>query len=401
MLLKDFRRAGHTPSLVAALVHFDISFMVWVILGALGVYIAEDLGLGPSEKGLLVATPLLAAAVARVALGVLADRFGPRRVGAVSMLVVLAPLVYGWLAADSLSSLLAVGLLLGVAGGSFAVSLPLASRWFPPRYQGLAMGIAGAGNSGTVITTLAAPRLAEQFGWQTTLGLAALPVALAFVAFIALAKEPPKPAQPLTARRVAGILGERDTWRLCGFYSVTFGGFVGLASFLPIVMHDEYGLSKLDAAWVTAAGAALGSLLRPFGGHMADRFGGTTVLAGVYALAGGLLLMLAGTPPLTAAVIGFPLVMACFGLGNGATFQLVGLRFGASIGVVTGLVGAAGGVGGFFLPMALGTLHGVAGGYGAGLAVVAVIALSALAGVGLVRPRWRRAWAPATAGARV
>src|SRR5919107_1020326 len=135
MQVKQFRRAGHTPSLIAALVHFDVSFMVWTILGALGIYIAEDLGLSAGQKGLLVATPLLAAAVARITMGILADRFGPKKVGSISMIVVLAPLAYGWLAADSLNQLLGVGILLGVAGGSFAVSLPLASRWFPPPYQ--------------------------------------------------------------------------------------------------------------------------------------------------------------------------------------------------------------------------------------------------------------------------
>ena len=393
MHLKQFRKAGHTPSLGAALIHFDVSFMVWTILGALGIYIAEDLGLSASEKGLLVATPLLAAAVARITLGILADRFGPKRVGSISMLVVLAPLVYGWLAADSLGHLLGVGILLGVAGGSFAVSLPLASRWFPPQYQGLAMGIAGAGNSGTVICTLAAPRLAEAYGWQTTLGIAAIPVMLAFLAFVVLAKEPPKPAKPLRGRDIRKLLGEVDTWRMCGFYAVTFGCFVGFASFLPILLHDEYGLSKLEAASATAAGAALGSFLRPLGGHLADRIGGTTVLAGVYGVAGAVLLAVSTIPPLNVALVAFPVAMAAFGIGNGATFQLVGLRFKENIGVVTGLVGAAGGIGGFLLPFGLGSLHDSAGSYGVGLGLVGGVALAALVAIVVVRAHWRRSWA--------
>jgi NNP family nitrate/nitrite transporter-like MFS transporter len=392
MQVKEFRKAGHTPSLVAALVHFDVSFMVWTILGALGIYIAEDLGLSAGQKGLLVATPLLAAAVARIAMGILADRFGPKRVGSISMLVVLAPLAYGWLAADSLSHLLGVGILLGVAGGSFAVSLPLASRWFPPQYQGLAMGIAGAGNSGTVICTLAAPRLAEQYGWQTTLGLAAIPVALASITFIVLAKEPPAPAEPLRGRDITKLLKERDTWRLCAFYAVTFGCFVGFASFLPILLHDQYGLSKLEAASATAVGAAAGSLLRPLGGYLADRIGGTTVLAGVYGLAGAVLLVVSTIPPLNIALIAFPVAMGAFGIGNGATFQLVGLRFKERIGVVTGLVGAAGGIGGFLLPFGLGSLHDAAGGYGFGLGLVGGVALAALVGITIVRAVWRRSW---------
>ena len=393
MHLKQFRKAGHTPSLFAALIHFDVSFMVWTILGALGIYIAEDLGLSASEKGLLVATPLLAAAVARITMGVLADRFGPKRVGSISMLIVLAPLLWGWLAADSLSQLVGVGLLLGVAGGSFAVSLPLASRWFPPQYQGLAMGIAGAGNSGTVICTLAAPRLADAYGWQTTMGIAAIPVMLAFVGYIVLAKEPAKPAQPLRGRDIAKLLREVDTWRLCGFYAVTFGCFVGFASFLPILLHDQYGLSKLEAATATAVGAALGSFLRPLGGYLADRVGGTTVLAGVYGIARAVLLAVSTIPPLNVALVAFPVAMAAFGIGNGATFQLVGLRFRERIGVVTGLVGAAGGIGGFLLPFGLGSLHDSAGGYGFGIGLVGAAALCALVGIVIVRAHWRRSWA--------
>ena len=392
MRVTDFRRAGHTPSLVAALLHFDVSFAIWVILGALGAYIADDLGLSASQKGVLVATPLLSAAVCRVAFGVLADKFGPRRVGTISMLIVLAPLLWGWLGATSMSALLGVGVLLGVAGASFAISLPLASRWYPPRYQGLAMGIAGAGNSGTVACALLAPRIAEQIGWHATMGLAAIPATLVLIAFRVLAKEPPAPAQPLTLDRFASMLREGDAWRLCGLYAVTFGGFVGFSSFLPIFFHDQYGLSKVDAASLAAVGGAAGSILRPLGGHLADRIGGTTVLTAVYGIAAPLVLLLSGLPSLTLAAIGFPLVMGVLGIGNGATFQLVGLRFRARIGVVTGLVGAAGGLGGFLLPIALGGLHDSLGGYGAGLTLVGVAITVAFVAVGILRPAWRRGW---------
>ena len=191
------------------------------------------------------------------------------------------------------------------------------------------------------------------------------------------------------------MLREGDTWRLCGLYAVTFGAFVGFSSFLPIFFHDQYGLSKVDAASLAAVGGAAGSIVRPFGGHLADRFGGTRVLTFVYGLAAPLLLLLAGMPSLGWAAVGFPLVMATLGLGNGATFQLVGLRFRARIGVVTGLVGAAGGLGGFMLPIALGGLHDSMGGYGAGLSLVALVALAAFIGVGVLRPAWQRGWGKA------
>jgi NNP family nitrate/nitrite transporter-like MFS transporter len=386
-------------SLLAALIHFTASCMVWTILGALGIYISQSLHLSPRTIGVVVGTPLVAAAVARVAMGILADRFGPKRVGAVSMLLALAPMLWGWIAANDLGQLLGVGVLLGIAGGSFAVSMPLASRWFSSEDQGVAMGVVGAGNAGTVACTLGAPRLAQHFGWHAALGIAAAPIALAWLAFMLLAEEPPRPPRPVTARVIASVLRERDTWKLCLFYSVTFGCFVGFTSFLPIVLHGQYGLSKLQAATATAVGVGLGSFLRPLGGWAADRVGGTRVLAGVYAVAGATLIVIAQAPPLGVVLVAFPLAMAVFGLGNGATFQLVGLRFREQIGVVSGFVGAAGGLGGFLLPTALGALHN-GHGYGVGLALVAAATLCAFAAIVFVRTRWTRGWA-ALAEARV
>lgn len=386
---RELRESGHLPSLIAALVHFDASFMAWVLLGALGAFIGEDLGLSASEKGVMVAVPLLSAAFFRIVLGVLGDRFGPKRVGTISMSLVLAPLAAGWLLVDDLRGVLAVGVLLGVAGASFAISLPLASRWYPAPLQGLAMGIAGAGNSGTVLTALVAPRLAEALGWHAVLGIAMVPVALALTAFVVLAKEPPRPPAATSLAGLRALLGERDAWRLCGLYAVTFGGFVGLASFLPIFLHDQYGISKVDAATVAAAGGALGSILRPVGGHLADRFGGTRVLAAVYGIAAALLLFESGLPPVAAASTAFVATMGALGAGNGAVFQLVGLRYRPRIGTVTGLVGAAGGIGGFLLPTLLGTLRDLSGSYGTGLAVVALAAAVALAGTLVMRGVWR------------
>ena len=395
MLLSELRRSGHTPSLVAALLHFDVSFMAWVLLGALGAYIGEDLGLSASQKGLMVAVPLLSAAVFRVVLGLLGDRYGPRRIGLMSMGVVVVALALGWLGARTYGAVLGVGVLLGVAGASFAIALPLAGRHFPPRHQGLAMGIAGAGNSGTVLTALVAPRLAEHVGWHAVFGLALIPVVLVWGAFALLAKEPPAPERPVATRDLTTMLREPDAWRLCGLYAVTFGTFVGLASFLPIFFHDQYGISKVDAATIVAVGGALGSLLRPLGGALADRHGGTTVLTGVYGVGAALLLFTSALPALGAAAVAFPLVMGTFGVGNGAVFQLVGLRYRERIGVLTGLVGAAGGLGGFFLPTILGATRDAFGSYGPGIGAIAAVAFIALCGTLVVRATWL-----APAGAR-
>jgi len=378
MDIAALRRAGHAPSLVAALLHFDASFMAWVLLGALGAYVGEDLGLTASEKGLMVAVPLLSAAVMRVTLGLLGDRFGPRRVGLCSMGVVVVALLVGWLGARTYGAVLGVGVLLGVAGASFAIALPLASRHFPPRHQGVAMGIAGAGNSGTVLTTLAAPRIAEQLGWHAVFGLALIPITLVWAAFAVLAKEPPRPARPARISDLRDVLRERDAWRLCGLYSVTFGGFVGLSSFLPIFFHDQYALTKVDAASLVAVGAALGSLLRPVGGYLADRHGATPVLTAVFGVAAALLLFTSALPALGAMAIAFPLTMGTLGIGNGAVFQLVGLHYRERIGIVTGIVGAAGGLGGFLLPIVLGVGRDAIGSYGPGLGAISAAAVIGL-----------------------
>ena len=392
MAAKGFRQAGHTPSLVAALVHFDISFMVWVLLGALGAYVASDLNLTAAQKGLMVAVPPLGGSAFRLLLGTLADRVGVRRTGLVTMGLTLLPLMWGWVGGGTYQHVLGIGLLLGVAGASFAVALPLASRWYPPEHQGLALGIAGAGNSGTLIAALAAPRLAEHVGWHGVFGLAAIPVCLAWVAFAVLAKEPPRPGGAGASSNPFSLLHEPDARWLCSFYLVTFGGFVGLASYLPIFFVDRFGLTKVTGAGFAALCAAAGSFIRPVGGALADRVGGTRVLAGALGAAALLLLGLAALPGLAVTVVLLFTAMGAFGAGNGAVFQLVPQRFPARMGAMTGLVGAAGGVGGFLLPFALGTLKGSTGSFTAGFAIVAVAVGVASLSVNRRQRVWARSW---------
>jgi NNP family nitrate/nitrite transporter-like MFS transporter len=300
MASKGFKDSGHIPSLVAALVHFDISFMIWVLLGALGAYVAEDLGLTAAQKGLMVALPPLGGAAFRLLLGTMADRVGTKLTGVVSMGVSAVPLLWGWLAAGTYAQVLGIGLLLGVAGASFAVALPLASRWYPPEHQGLALGIAGAGNSGTIIAALAAPRLAEHVGWRAVFGLAIIPVALAWLVFTALAKEPPRQPSVEGQPGMLSLLADSDARWLCAFYMTTFGGFVGLANYLPIFFHDRFDLPKVTAAGFAAVCGAAGSLMRPFGGAVADRVGGTRVLTAVLATVASTGLFLALSPGLAA-----------------------------------------------------------------------------------------------------
>lgn len=387
-MAKGFRQAGHTPSLAAALIHFDVSFLCWVLVGALGAYIATDLGLSDTQKGLMVAVPPLGGAVFRLILGPLADRVGLKRLGLVTLGLTLVPLLWGATLATSFAQVLGVGLLLGVAGASFAVALPLASRWYPPEHQGLALGIAGAGNSGTVIAALAAPRLAEHVGWHGTFALAMIPVTLAWVAFAVLAKEPPRATGAAPGGGSLSLLRHGDPRWLCLFYLVSFGGFVGLSGYLPIFFVDRFELTKVTAGGFAALCAVAGSLLRPIGGALSDRMGGTRVLATVLLVAACLAAVLATLPGLGTTVALLFATLGLLGMGNGAVFQLVGKRVPERVGAMTGLVGAAGGLGGFMLPFAFGSLASSTGTFTAGFALFAGVAAAASAAVGTRDRAW-------------
>lgn len=512
--IADLKHSGHWPSLLAAFLHFDTSFMAWVILGALAPFIAVDVtvtgpsltitplagvtagryvlatgpaattahaapgvyrltiwragtapsahtrrveaytldnaqpatlaalnrrsrlirvapagpqapaphqqtvplrssaqlrahgreeqvvatGLSASAKGLLIALPLLGTALFRILLGLLSDRYGSKRIGTLSLALTLVPLLVGWQWATSYGLLLCVGAFLGLAGGSFAVALPLAARWYPPHLQGLALGIVGAGNSGTVIATLAAPLLAGALGWHAVLGLLMMPVSAVLLAFVLLARDAPgaPTARPLSSYRL--LLGQRDTYVFCLLYFVTFGGFLGLSSFLNTFFVDQYHLARAAVGVTTLPFVLLGSLLRPVGGGLADRLGGTRVLGLVYSAVAAALVGV-GVALASGALAGVLLLVAmgCLGMGNGAVFQVVPQRFRGEIGAITGLVGTVGGVGGFYLNVILGNLKDGTGTYATGFWVFAVTALAALAVLRLVA----RSWDWLAAGGRV
>lgn len=392
MSIKEFKKSGHFPTLLSAFLYFDISFMVWVLMGPLAVFIADDFDLTPAQKGLLVALPLLGGSILRLVLGALADRIGARKTALLGLGITVIPLLWGWLGASSLSQLHCIALMLGVAGASFAVALPMASRWYPPDQQGLVMGIAGAGNSGTVLTTLLAPRLAQYFGsWHIVFGLALIPVCLVAVAVAIMAKDSPHKTAPKTMKEYTAALKQADTLWFCLFYSVTFGGFVGLASFLPTLFTDQYGLSKIMAGNLTAFCVFAGSFLRPVGGALADRFGGVRMLTVLYGAIGVLALAVAALPAVGVMTILLFVLMAILGSGNGSVFQIVPQRFPREIGVITGLVGAAGGLGGFCIPFALGALKGSYGSYSIGFLCFAGCSLVCMALIAILHPSWQRA----------
>lgn len=397
MKTTSFWKAGHTPTLLASFFYFDLSFMVWVLLGPLAVQISKDLGLTAAQKGLMVATPLLAGALLRIVMGVLVDHLKPKKAGVIGQVIVMAGLAWAWLGTlNSYDTMLTLGILLGVAGAAFAVALPLASRWYPPEHQGTALGIAGAGNSGTAFAALFAPSLAIAFGWQNVFGLCLIPLSIAFAVYMIFAKDAPSAPPPKSMVEYLHVLKDKDAWWFMFFYSVTFGGFSGLASSLTIYFNSQYGLSPVMAGYFTAACVFAGSLVRPLGGRIADRIGGIKTLSIMYVLAATALFIASlGLHSPVAAVVVFVVAMLALGTGNGAVFQLVPQRFRKEIGVMTGLVGMAGGIGGFYLASSLGYSKQITGSYQIGLTIFASLAVIALLGLSLVKARWRTTWGSA------
>ena len=391
---RDFFKSGHWPTLLSAFLYFDMSFMVWIILGPLGVQIASDLKLDPAQKGLMVALPILAGALLRIVNGVLVDRLQPKTTGMIGQPIVIVGLLVFWsLGVHNYGEVLLLGLILGVAGASFAVALPLASRWYPPRYQGVALGIAGAGNSGTVFAGLFAPALAVAFGWTNAIGLAAIPLTIAFVVFFVFAKDSPNRPAAKCLVDYAAILRQPDAWLFMFYYAVTFGGFSGLASSLSIYFNTQYHLDAVQAGYCTAACVFAGSLVRPIGGAISDRFGGVRVLSALYAVAAAALVAVSfGFAEFWAGLGALLVAMLALGMGNGAVFQLVPQRFSGEIGIMTGLVGMTGGVGGFYLASSLGFSRQLTGSYQAGFLIFATLAALALAALTRVKRRWRTDW---------
>ena len=401
---KAFWKAGHTPTLLMAFLYFDLSFMVWYLLGPLAIQIADTLQLTAQQRGLMVATPILAGAVLRFFMGLVVDKISPKFAGIAGQVIVMLALSAAWLyGIHSLQQALLLGLFLGVAGAAFAVALPLASQWYPAEHQGTAMGIAGAGNSGTVFAALLAPGLAAAFGWEAVFGLAVLPLSVVFILFCLFAQNAP---QRPPAKRMADylrVLGDKDSWWFMFFYCVTFGGFAGLASALPGYFHDQYGLSAVTAGYYTAACVFAGSLMRPLGGALADRIGGIRTLLAMYTVAAAALGVVGfNLPQAYAALALFVCAMLALGCGNGAVFQLVPQRFRREIGVMTGLIGMAGGVGGFLLAAGLGVVKQATGSYQLGLWLFASLGLVAWVGLHGVKLRWRTTWgASSVTAARV
>lgn len=401
MKWSELRSNGHWPTLATSFLYFDVSFMVWTLLGALGALIAPDLGLNADQKFLMVSTPILAGAFLRIALSLLVDRIGTKTTGLLAQLVVMLSLAAAWkFGISNLTEALWLGLALGLAGASFAVALPQSGRWYPPHMQGVVLGLAGAGNIGVVIDHLAAPRIAAAWGWQSVFGVALVPLLIVFVLYAVFSKEPPGEFKRKKLSDYARLLGEKDAHWFCFFYTISFGGFVGLATAFAIYFSDQFGLKPVHAGEMAAFCTLVGALGRPVGGALADKLGGIKSLGVFYTVAAGAMVTAALFDNLWICGGAFFIASGAFGMCNGSVFQLLPQRFARDIGLMTGLVGCGGGIGGFILGRLFGLSREHTASYTGGIILFASLAGVALAGLFLVKKRWRTTWG-ATAQAHI
>ncbi len=388
---KMFLKSGHPMTLLAAFLYFDFSFAIWVLNGAMGPFITEQFHLSLAQVGLMVSIPTLAGALMRFPLGVLSQYIGRKNAAIVEMSCIVLALLYGYFFVQTFHQVLAMGVLLGIAGASFGVALSLGSGWFPQEYKGLAMGIAGAGNSGTALAAFFAPRLARAYGWHHVYGFAALLMLLPLAVMIVFAKEPPD-IEHQSLRGHLKCLVEADGWYFNLVYIITFGGFLGLATFLPSFYYAQFHMSKVQAGTYTMLATLTGSLTRVAGGWFADRIGGITTLSVVMLVAIAGLFGLMGTPSLALTTALFMLCFAALGAGNGATFQLVPLRWPLTTAVAGGMIGEIGALGGSILPNVLAQSKQHTGSFAVGFAAYACFALLVVVVLRVVSRSWTRTW---------
>ncbi|HKT91443.1 MAG TPA: MFS transporter [Paraburkholderia sp.] len=431
-------KSGNWRALIACFLYFDTGFTVWVMFGPLAPFIQKDIAMTPAELGLLVAVPVLGAAILRVTLGNLYQAYDGRRVALMGIALSAIPAAVLLMMPDtpSYTLLLVLGVLLGVGGASFAVALPMAGSNYPPKVQGLVLGLAAAGNIGAVLDGFLFPGLASHYGWARATGAALPLLALAATAVIFWARDlGQKSGSALRAFRSFGItlaglialvlavhaglfgagktgvlllpvfgallaiavlprhyravLTEGDTWVVMLVYSITFGGFVGMSSYISTLLISLYQVPKLEAGVVMSLLALTGAMVRPLGGLIADRISGVRALVVLLAAISACDFAFAlWMPPFAAGIALLAFTYVCFGLGNGATFQLVPRRWQGRTGLMSGIIGAAGGIGGFYLPVIMGIAKESTGSYQMGFATFGVIAAAAFGLVVLHRARW-------------
>ena len=388
---KLFLKSGHPRTLLAAFLYFDFSFAVWVLNGAMGPFISDAFKLSAAQTGLMVSVPTLAGAFMRFPLGILSQYIGRKNAAITEMSMILLAMAYGYFFVRTFNEVLAMGVLLGIAGASFGVALSLGSGWFPKQYKGLAMGIAGAGNSGTVLATLFAPMLATRYGWHQVYGFAGLMMLLPLLTMIIFAKEPPDREHQSFKEHIS-CLWEKDGWMFNLVYIITFGGFIGLSTFLPSFFYAQFHVTKIQAGQLTTLAAIMGSGVRILGGYLADKLGGILTLSIVLLFAIAALLASSTQPSLALTTLLFMLCFSALGAGNGALFQLVPLRWPLNTAVAGSMIGEIGALGGAILPNAMGLSKTYTGSFATGFITYSLLAAAVLLALRIAQRHWVGKW---------
>lgn len=373
---------GQVANLVLATAAFAVTFWAWNLIGPLsGVYTGWHV-LSPTQTALLVAIPVLVGSLGRIPVGVLTDRLGGRRMFALICFASIVPVLFvGW--SDSYGWLLFWGFVLGIPGTSFAVGVPFVNAWYEPARRGFATGVFGAGMGGTALSAFLTPRVVETIGRPAAHLLMAALLAVMGVVMLLASRDSPRwtrataPALP----RMREALTIKATWQSAFLYAVSFGGFVAFSTYLPTLLQTAYHFTQTDAGLRTAGFSIAAVLARPVGGALSDRIGPVRVLQISFAGTALLALVLALHPPAEApAGVSYVALAVFLGLGAGGVFALVARLVEPSrVGTVTGLVGAAGGLGGYFPPLAMGAVYAATGGYTFGFLLLAAVAAVALA----------------------
>ena len=355
---------------------FALCFAVFGSLSAMMPIISKHMALTPVQKSIAIAIPVLLGSLGRIPLGILADRFGGRLVFSLVMLFSIIPAFLMGGVSDY-AHLVTYGFFIGVALASFSVGVSFVNGWYPPERQGFALGVYGAGNIGQSLAAYGSPVLATAAGFKWGFWTFGILLSVWLLIFVLLARDAPTRGPTKTMAEIIRPLSDRRSWVLSLYYFLTFGGFVAMAVYLPTLLTEVFKLTPQDAGFRTAGFVVIATLMRPLGGVLADKVGGRTILKWVFPATAILAVFLA-CPLMSTFTVGALGMAAAIGLGNGAVFKLVPEYFPKSVGGVTGLVGAAGGLGGFFPPLVLGVIKQQTGNFTFGFVLLCVFALVCL-----------------------
>ena len=384
--------SGNITTLIISFIYLFVSFMAWISLSPLMIYITKSLDVSIEDRLRLSALAVVSGSLLRIPAGIMTDKLGAKITGIIIQTLTLASLIlvlcHGF---QSYQDIALFALSLGFAGASFAIALPQASRWYSTNHQGLILGIVGAGNMGVAVNALFAPLIAENYGWQYSYEILAFILAIVLFIYIFFTLEAPKKTIKLSSRNYIELFSDQDGKLLIFLYFVTFGGFVGLSASLPILLNFQYHMDGQKSGLLSATTIFIGSISRPIGGYLADKYGGKIILKKLFISIALMYLFLSiinfYTPisladafysytSLITSVVLFSIVAVFLGMGNGAIFQQVGQLFQTNLGAMTGVIGAAGGIGGYFLAEVLARSRELTESFCYGYAILFFLALT-------------------------